>query len=360
MGRLAKGVFYLAVPAAMALGAWQGWSWWSWATAPVAETATEELSDEDVTAVQLDIPQGTPAAQIGRDLEAVGLIQSARAWELWARWLRWRQPEGSFQAGVYRFSPQESMLEIGEQIWDGEVSRRSFTIPEGWSRREMAEYFEGREFFSAEAFLEATTEIPRDRFDWLPEDIPHLEGYLFPDTYEIGEGAVSPDVIINQMLFQFEQVALPEYERGEPPEPMSLHEWVTLGSIVEREAVVAEERRTIAGVFWQRLQTGMNLGADPTVEYALGIRQTIDMPLTWTQVDVDSPYNTYRNPGLPPTAIASPGLASLQATLDPEDTPYLYFVARYDGTHFFSRTLVEHEAAIARVERELAQRNEPL
>lgn len=149
------------------------------------------------------------------------------------------------------------------------------------------------------------------------------------------------------MLGQFERVALPEYEETQPPEPMTLHEWVTLGSIVEKEAVVPEERGTIAGVFWQRLRTGMNLGADPTVEYALGIRQTVDTPLTLAQVAVDSPYNTYRNPGLPPTAIASPGLASLQATLAPEETPYLYFVARYDGTHFFSRTLAEHEAAIA-------------
>ncbi|WP_159789605.1 endolytic transglycosylase MltG [Sodalinema gerasimenkoae] len=355
MRRLAKGVFYLAIPGAIALGVWQGWSWWSWATAPVAETATEELSEDEVTAIQLEIPPGTPAAQIGRDLEAVGLIQSANAWELWARWLRWRQPDGSFQAGVYRFSPQESMLEIGAQIWDGEVANESFTIPEGWSRLEMADYFERREFFSAEAFLEATQEIPRDRFPWLPEDIPHLEGYLFPDTYQVGEGTITPDGIVAQMLGQFERVALPEYEANQPPEPMTLHEWVTLGSIVEKEAVVAQERRTIAGVFWQRLRTGMNLGADPTVEYALGIRQTVDTPLTWTQVAVDSPYNTYRNPGLPPTAIASPGLASLQATLDPEETPYLYFVARYDGTHFFSRTLAEHEAAIARVEQELAQ-----
>lgn len=355
MRRLAKGAFYLAIPGAIALGVWQGWSWWSWATAPVAETATEELSEDEVTAIQLEIPQGTPAAQIGRDLEAVGLIQSANAWELWARWLRWRQPDGSFQAGVYRFSPQESMLEIGAQIWDGEVANQSFTIPEGWSRLEMADYFERREFFSAEAFLEATQDIPRDRFPWLPQDIPHLEGYLFPDTYQVGEGTITPDAIVAQMLGQFERVALPEYEENQPPEPMTLHEWVTLGSIVEKEAVVAQERRTIAGVFWQRLRTGMNLGADPTVEYALGIRQTVDTPLTWTQVAVDSPYNTYRNPGLPPTAIASPGLASLQATLDPEETPYLYFVARYDGTHFFSRTLAEHEAAIARVERELAQ-----
>lgn len=97
----------------------------------MAETATEELSEDEVTAIQLEIPPGTPAAQIGRDLEAVGLIQSANAWELWARWLRWRQPDGSFQAGVYRFSPQESMLEIGAQIWDGEVANQSFTIPEG-------------------------------------------------------------------------------------------------------------------------------------------------------------------------------------------------------------------------------------
>ena len=316
----------------------------------------EDRSEDELAPIQLEIPQGTPAAQIGRDLEAVGLIQSANAWELWARWLRWRQPEGSFQAGVYRFSPQESMLEIGAQIWDGEVANQSFTIPEGWSRLEMANYFERREFFSAEAFLEATQEIPRDRFPWLPEDIPHLEGYLFPDTYQVGEGTITPDGIIAQMLGQFERVALPEYEETQPPEPMTLHEWVTLGSIVEKEAVVPEERGTIAGVFfWQRLRTGMNLGADPTVEYALGIRQTVDTPLTLAQVAVDSPYNTYRNPGLPPTAIASPGLASLQATLAPEETPYLYFVARYDGTHFFSRTLAEHEAAIARVERELAQ-----
>ena len=107
----------------------------------------EDRSEDELAPIQLEIPQGTPAAQIGRDLEAVGLIQSANAWELWARWLRWRQPEGSFQAGVYRFSPQESMLEIGAQIWDGEVANQSFTIPEGWSRLEMANYFERREVF---------------------------------------------------------------------------------------------------------------------------------------------------------------------------------------------------------------------
>lgn len=348
MRRIAKGAFYIAVPAAIAFGAWQGWSWWSWATAPI-ETG------EDATPIQLEIPQGTPAAQIGRDLEEAGLLRSATAWELWARWRRWQDPNGGFQAGVYRLSPGSSLQEISDRIWDGEVARESFTIPEGWSRQQMADYFEERGFFSADAFLAATETIPRDRFPWLPADIPHLEGFLFPDTYQLAEGELTPEAIVAQMLGQFERVALPEYRNSTPPGNMNLLEWVSLSSIVEKEAVVASERRTIAGVFWQRLQQGMRLEADPTVEYALGIRQTVDSPLTLTQVQVDSPYNTYRNAGLPPTAIASPGLASLQATLDPEDTEYLYFVARYDGTHFFSRTLAEHERAISRVERELAQ-----
>jgi UPF0755 protein len=127
---------------------------------------------------------------------------------------------------------------------------------------------------------------------------------------------------------------------------------VTLASIVEKEAVVPQERSRIAGVFTSRLRQGWTLGSDPTVEYALGIRQTADQPLTFDQVKIASPYNTYINPGLPPTPIASPGLASLKATLYPEDTPYLYFVARYDGTHVFSRTLAEHEAAQAAIRKQ--------
>jgi len=346
--RIRTGAFFLAVSAALAVGAWQGWSWWSWATAPMA-------APEDATPVQLEIPPGTPANQIGRDLEAVGVIRSAIAWNMWARWLQWREPSKGFQAGIYRLSTGEPMGEIADRIRNGEVIQQSFTIPEGWSRRNMAAYFEQQEFFSAEAFLEATTQIPRDRFPWLPPNLPHLEGFLFPDTYQLPSQGITPEAAIEQMLSQFEQVALPLYRDAEkPPLKMTLREWATLSSIVEREAVVSEERRTIAGVFVKRLDRNMKLEADPTVEYALGIQQTVDRPLTLTQVAVDSPYNTYRNPGLPPTPIASPGLASLKATLDPETTDYLYFVARYDGTHVFSRTLAEHQNAIDRVERELA------
>ena len=130
---------------------------------------------------------------------------------------------------------------------------------------------------------------------------------------------------------------------------------MTLASIIEKEAVVPQERARIAGVFLSRLHRGQRLQSDPTVEYSLGIRQTVAQPLTLAQVNTPSPYNTYLNSGLPPTPIASPGLASLRAALYPEKTPYLYFVARYDGTHIFSRTLSEHQAAQTAIRKQLAR-----
>jgi UPF0755 protein len=164
-------------------------------------------------------------------------------------------------------------------------------------------------------------------------------------------------MVVNQMLERFEQIALPLHQPNQTP--YSLQEWVTLASIVEKEAVVQEERPVIASVFAKRLREGIPLAADPTVEYGLGIRQTVDNPLTYDQVATPSPYNTYINPGLPPTPIASPGVASLEASLDPADTEYLFFMARYDGTHIFSRTLQEHEAAKAAVDRDLSTAPSP-
>ncbi|MEO1070350.1 MAG: endolytic transglycosylase MltG, partial [Cyanobacteria bacterium J06638_6] len=142
---------------------------------------------------------------------------------------------------------------------------------------------------------------------------------------------------------RFETAALPIYQQTQTD--LSLLEWATLASIVEKEAVVPDERTLIAGVFTNRLAQNIPLGADPTVEYGLGIVQTKETPLTFNQVGTPSPYNTYLNPGLPPTPIASAGKASLEATLAPAPTDYLFFVARYDGTHVFSRTLAEHENA---------------
>ncbi len=328
---------------------WQGWRWWIWAKAPAIDPET--LEGETPPLVQLDIPIGTPAQTIGDRLETLGVIRSATAWSLWSQWLTLRQrfhPEGhrgGFQAGVYQLSPTQSLTEVAQIIWQGEVQSIPITIPEGWSLQKMAAYFQGQGLFPAEDFLQAATQIPYDRFPWLPANIPHLEGYLFPDTYELAYNNATPEAVISLMLKQFETVALPLRDQHTQTSTFTLQEWVTLASIVEKEAVLPEERDRIAGVLLNRLDLGMPLQVDPTVEYGLGIQQTPDRPLTLEEVRTPSPYNTYINPGLPPTPIASPGQGSLTAILTPETNDYLYFVARYDGTHVFSRTLEEHEAA---------------
>jgi UPF0755 protein len=306
--------------------------------------------------VQIEIPPGTAAQQIGQKLEAAGLIRSTTAWNLWARWLQSQDSKGEFKAGTYQLSPTQSLPLIAEKIWKGEVVQRSFTIPEGWSLRQMAAYFEDIGFFPATDFLAAASQIKRNQYPWLPADLPHLEGFLYPDTYKLNGDKITPKSVVEQMLNRFEQVALPLYQQGQNQTQLDLRQWVTLASIVEKEAVVHSERSLIAGVFSQRLLRGYPLGADPTVEYGLGIRQTVDQPLTLAEVNTPSAYNTYLNPGLPPTPIASPGLASLKAALYPENTSYLYFVARYDGTHVFSRTLSEHQAAQAAIRKQQASR----
>lgn len=350
-----RSLFYLIIlPLSCGIFAWQGWAWWSWVSGPAVPITTSNQSSAENT-ITIKIPVGTFGQQIGKDLEAAGIIRSATAWNLWVKWLSLQNSDLDFKAGTYKLSPTEPLSTIADKILRGDVVKLSYTIREGWSIKQMAEYLEAEGFFAAPDFIAATKNIPYDLFPWLPKEIPHLEGYLFPDTYKIAAEQTTAEAIVNQMLGQFEQVALPVYQENQNnTKKFSLHEWVTLASIVEKEAVVAEERGLISGVFNNRLEKGMRLAADPTVEYGLGIRQTKDRPLTYSQVETPSPYNTYMNIGLPPTAIASPGLASLAATLNPEDTEYLYFMAKYDGTHIFSRTAAEHDAAIAEVEKTLS------
>jgi UPF0755 protein len=342
--RGSKGFIVLLLAlAAIGASAFQGWQWWAWANAAPARASAPAKPP-----TKLQIQEGTSAQEIGRDLEALGLIRSAEAWELWTRWMSLREAQGGFKAGTYALSPTESMSEIADKIWRGEVVTLTFTIPEGWSLKRMAQYFEESGFFAAQDFLAATEQLPSE-YAWLPQvaaGLPRLEGYLYPDTYQV-EGKVTPADVIRQMLDRFEQLALPVYQqqKSSGQTQLTLAQWVTLGSIVEKEAVQPNERPLIAGVFLNRLRQEIPLGADPTVEYGLGVTQTPDQPLTFQQVSTPNPYNTYLNQGLPPTPIASPGLASLKAVLNPATTDYLYFVARYDGSHVFSRTLTEHQAA---------------
>lgn len=334
------------IPVVLAIGAWQSWSWWTWATSPIA------TDKETAKTVQIKIAPGTASQEIGRQLETAGLIRSHQAWKLWSLWLSKQDKQGGFKSGSYELSPNQSLTEIANQIWQGKVTQTSFTIEEGWSLKKMAAYFEAEGFFSAEEFLAASRQIPKDKYPWLPDNLPHLEGFLYPETYQLSSDGITPEAVINQMLQEFERVALPVYQQNQGNTELSLLEWVTLASIVEKESVVPSERPLIAGVFTNRLRKGMRLEADPTVEYGLSIAQTADKPLTIAQVRTPSPYNTYLNAGLPPGPIASPRVSSLEATLNPEKTEYIFFVARYDGTHVFSKTLQEHVAATNAIRRQ--------
>ena len=335
------------VPLVVGVTALLSWAGWRGLTAPVGASG-------DAEKVQFTVKPGVSGNEIGAELVDEGLVKSLNGWKLWTKLKQATDSGGGFKAGTYEVSPTESLSDIAGKIWDGKIMQVNFTIPEGWSTMQMGEYFEELGYFSAEEFEAAVTQIPYDEFPWLPQDLPILEGFLYPDTYKISSDLTNdPQLIIKTMLSRFEQIALPVYQAATTD--MSLLEWVSLGSIVEKEAVIGDERALIAGVFTARLEKGMRLESDPTVEYGLGIRQTADQPLTYSQVGTPNPYNTYLNTGITPTPIASPGIASLKATLNPESTEYLFFVARYDGTHVFSKTLSEHEAATREIRR---QRNQ--
>lgn len=337
-----RGYAFLVLPGLLLLSSWQGYQWWRWAASPV-------VAEPEAAAVQIEIPRNTSTRQIGADLAAAGVIHSAWAWNIWAFWLAMQDQNGSFKAGRYLLSPGADLGAIAQTLWQGDVLQRSFTIPEGWRLTQIAQVLEAQGYFSAAAFMTAAETIPNEQFSWLDPEWASVEGFLYPDTYQLPAGAVTPQQVIQMMLARFEAKALPLYQAQADPDKPSLRDWVTVASLVEKEAAVDGERGIIAGVFWRRLAQGMKLEADPTVEYALNRRQTPDRPLTLREVATPHPYNTYVNPGLPPGPIASPGLASLRATLNPTPTDYLFFVANYDGTHEFSRTLAEHQAAVQRI-----------
>jgi UPF0755 protein len=314
-----------------------GTLWWNGITAPASTEANAK-------SIQIQVKPGASAQSVGQELEARGIIKSQLAWKLLTSWQA-KQGKGAPQKGTYNLSPSQPLSAIAAQISEGKVIQSGFIIREGWKIEQMGEYFEKQGMFKAADFIAATKEIPKDKFPWLPDGLPHLEGFLFPETYKVPTESITPKGVVTQMLKQFEQVALPEYQKAAANQKLSLLQWVSLASVVEKEAVIPAERSQIAGVFTTRLAKNMRLESDPTVEYGLGIKQTADRPLTFAEVKRPNPYNTYMNAGIPPGPIASPGIGSLKAVLNPDSTDLLFFVAKYDGTHVFSKTLSEHVAA---------------
>jgi len=275
-------------------------------------------------------------------LEREGLIR--RAW-IFIHLAKRQGKAASLQAGQYELSPHLTPQEILDRLTAGEVAVRWITFPEGFTLRQMAERWEQEGFGPAAEYLRWATERASEfGVKGLPVG-QTLEGYLFPDTYRLPVGASARDLIALQVK-RFEEVYADLVKTAQPR--LSRHEIVALASLVEREARTERDRPLIAGVLYNRLERHWRLECDASVLYALGEHKS---RVLYRDLRVDSPYNTYRYAGLPPGPIANPGRASLAAALHPAKTEALYYVARPDGSHVFSRTLAEHRRAIAEIRR---------
>ena len=243
----------------------------------------------------------------------------------------------SIKAGIYQFSRPVSEAEVVEKLIRGDVILKTVTLREGLDR-----FATGR-IFAAEGFgkpaqwdkLTADPELIRD----LAPEATSLEGYLFPDTYKLTPGT-QPQKIVQLMIQNFRKHFVPQI--AFITTGLGVHQTVTLASIVETEAKLPQERPVVASVYLNRLQKHMLLDADPTVIYAKKLAGTWDGNIHKTDLQMESAYNTYRNPGLPPGPIANPGMASLLAASAPAKTNYLYFVARHDGSHAFATNIADH------------------
>jgi UPF0755 protein len=306
--------------------------------------------------VEFIVEPGEATADIATRLRSEDLIRQPALFTLLSRL---RGLDDKLQAGHYILSPTMTMSEILVALQSSQVEEVQFTVPEGLRLEEIAAIVASTEAVSADAFLRVARDSAsfRDQY-FLLSDLPSdasLEGYLFPDTYRIARGA-SAEEIVATMLDRFaEQYATLERDVRVPN--VSVHQIVTMASIVQREAALMDEMPLISAVFWNRLKPenapnfgGGQLGADPTVQYALGYSAAESTwwrkDLTAADLQIDSPYNTRLYPGLPPGPIATPGLEALRAAAQPDESaPYLFFVASCakDGSHNFASTIEEFQ-----------------
>lgn len=329
----------LVVAAVLAVGLITGLAWLG------ARSANRMLESRAVLRtdfpVILDIPRGTSAAAVARQLEAERIVEDARALRLWLQATGQAQ---RIQAGEYAFETPMSIIEVGDLLVSGRVVLHPVTVPEGLNLEETA----GRLALTGSWSLEELLRVFRDPagirdLDPLAQD---LEGYLFPDTYHFPKG--EPATSVAHAMVQRFRKAWEEAEGDSLADGRSVRAVATLASLVEKETSVPDEHGLVASVYWNRLRRGMRLECDPTVITAL---QKAGLwtggPLLIRDLSFPSPWNTYMNAGLPPGPIASFGLPSLRAALQPAESPYLFFVATGTGGHRFGATLREHERNVA-------------
>lgn len=314
--------------------------------------ALREPAGTDDSPLLFTVEPGQSVTQIAGNLKALHLIDDT---ELFRRYLQYKGLDSGIQAGTYVLQQTMTIPEIARTLQQASAQEQQVTIPEGKRLEEVAVMVAEQTNIPAEEFLYVAQVGWRESarfedFAFLAE-IPltgSLEGLLFPDTYRLALNATADD-LIERMLENFEAQVTPEIQAGFTAQGLTFHEGLTLASIVEREAVVAAERPLIAGVFHNRLRDGWPLAACPTVQYALGYRPDEGSwwksQLYFSDLEVVSPYNTYRNQGLPPAPIASPGLSAIQAAAYPAETDYYFFMVDCtagNGSHVFARTEAEH------------------
>lgn len=282
------------------------------------------------------IEPGSGTRSIGQRLIQAGVIRDDPTF----RAALWRSGRArTLQAGEFRFDRPMTPSEVIDKIARGDVYNRRITFPEGLNIQEMARIYEQQGFGKAAAFVAAARDPAAIRS--IDPAATDLEGYLFPETYAVPRDTTAAK-LVGLMVERFKQLFTDEMQKAAKSLELTPREAVTLAALVEKETAQPSERPIVAAVYLNRLKIGMAMQADPTVIYALQRAGRYNGNIRRDDLSFDSPYNTYRYPGLPPGPIASPGLASLQAAVAPANVDYLYFVSRNDGSHVFARTLVEH------------------
>ncbi len=306
----------------------------------------EQPAGSDTTPVTFVVEPGETAAEISARLKQEGLISDA---ELFRRYMQYHGLDAGIEAGEFTLRQTMTIPEIAQALQQGQRQEQVVTIQEGLRLEQVAAVVAAQTSIPQDEFLALVTTGWRElgfTFDFLVNLPPTatLEGFLFPETYRLPEDATTGDLLA-RMLETFDARVTPEMRAAAASHGLNVYELVTLASIVEREAVLDEERPVIAGVYYNRLEAGWFLGACPTVQYGLGDADDWWPSLLPDDLEFDSPYNTYHNLGLPPGPICSPGLASIQASAYPADTDYYFFLVdctKNDGSHLFAVTEEEH------------------
>ena len=333
-----RALILLVLLSIIALGAW------------IAFSLYNPYQGFDAPGVFVYIPKGSSARTIARLLADQGVVRSQWTFGLLCR----DRSNRKLEAGEYYFDHPQTAFDVFDMLAAGKVFVLTVTVPEGYNTMQIAGLLEEKKLVTRGDFLAATRDATPIR-DLAPA-APSVEGFLFPATYEFPRH-ISSTKIIAEMTQHFRTEWSALTSASPPAGGQTAQQIVTLASLVESETPKPDERPIVAGVFENRLRKKMALGCDPTVVYALEQKGAYTGTLTSADMRVDSPYNTYRNPGLPPGPIANPGEASLRAALQPATVDYLYFVADTEGGHFFSKTFAEHIRNIARYHQLLAQKN---